>query len=696
MTGRNNGRRTGRRRHGSAGSRAVGRGARRGTRGGRRREEREHRVAIGRAIRRCALARRRRVRRGGARLTLGGHDDFFRHVGPIAAVVVAPGAGRFTTPSAVAMASLSSLAYRPIAPRRARVPRARPRPRRDPPLASRPPLPSRPPVASVLGCMTMGWRYASSECDDDVSAALMRAFVDAGHSELDTARAYAGGDTEKIMGRVLASDPDLAARVSVATKANPWPGGNHDLLRRRGRPRPRRAQSPGRGQPRRPRPRERRPPLPPRPRRRHAHRRRLAELVRLRDEGAFRRLGLSNFSAWETVRIHRACLDAGLPAPDTYQGMYNCVTRAVEPELIPALRQLGMRFLSRSDPLAGGVLTGKHLWGRLADPDGASATGRGRFTENAMYQDRFWQEEYFDAIDTIAAACRGGGRGAHADVGGVTMALLALRARRRGGRSAYSRREAPSRTSTRTSRSAAAADAGNWCRTVCWRRSRRRGRCAHRRRRRTREESQPERRRDEDAKEPRGRGYRHAYALSGEMEHGASRVASFALRHDARASERNAREKIADEGGSRLWRATRGKSRYDLYSEKSRSLLRFVSARSSSASVAGTVPGRAPSRFATSPRVLVWSVASTARAEAATRDVRVHPPTRTSRARTRGRACEAGAVAPEPTTTVAATKRQTGRKRAGTSRTAAAPRSTSAPRSAPAPRLRDETRTLVS
>ena len=316
------------------------------------------------------------------------------------------------------MASLSSLAYRPIAPRRARAARASASASRSAPRVAAAASVTPPPVASVLGCMTMGWRYASSECDDDVSAALMRAFVDAGHSELDTARAYAGGDTEKIMGRVLASDPDLAARVSVATKANPWPGGNMTSSAGEGglAPDELRAQVEAS-----------RAALAPAsvdllylhaPDAATPIEDTLAELVRLRDEGAFRRLALSNFSAWETVRIHRACLDAGLPAPDTYQGMYNCVTRAVEPELIPALRQLGMRFLA-FNPLAGGVLTGKHA-GRLANPDGASATGRGRFTENAMYQDRFWHEEYFDAIDTIAAACEAAG-------GGLTPTSAALR-----------------------------------------------------------------------------------------------------------------------------------------------------------------------------------------------------------------------------------------------------------------------------
>ena len=212
------------------------------------------------------------------------------------------------------MASLSSLAYRPIAPRRARAARAsasasRSAPSRRGRRFRHAPLRT---VASVLGCMTMGWRYASSECDDDVSAALMRAFVDAGHSELDTARAYAG-DAEKIMGRVLASDPDLAARVSVATKANPWPGGNNLLLGEGGlAPDELRAQvkndraalapagvdllylhAPAAATPRR----------HPRRARSSPRRRRVSSL------------GLSNFSAWETVRIHRACLDAGLPAP---------------------------------------------------------------------------------------------------------------------------------------------------------------------------------------------------------------------------------------------------------------------------------------------------------------------------------------------------------------------------------------------
>lgn len=40
--------------------------------------------------------------------------------------------------------------------------------------------------------------------------------------------------------------------------------------------------------------------------------------------------------------------------------MYNAITRDVERELFPCLRRLGMRFYGYN-PLAGGMLTGKHV-----------------------------------------------------------------------------------------------------------------------------------------------------------------------------------------------------------------------------------------------------------------------------------------------------------------------------------------------
>ena len=96
--------------------------------------------------------------------------------------------------------------------------------------------------------------------------------------------------------------------------------------------------------------------------------------------------------------------------------MYNAITRAIEPELMPALRRLGMSFYAYN-PLAGGVLTGKHSKGSAS----GSRTG-GRFTDDTawgkIYQSRFMQDAQFDAVEIVRAACKA------AD---IPMAAAALR-----------------------------------------------------------------------------------------------------------------------------------------------------------------------------------------------------------------------------------------------------------------------------
>ena len=56
-------------------------------------------------------------------------------------------------------------------------------------------------------------------------------------------------------------------------------------------------------------------------------------------------------------------------------GMYNCLTRQVEQELLPALRRLGMRFYAYN-PLCGGLLTGKH------SRESAASLSAGRFNRD--------------------------------------------------------------------------------------------------------------------------------------------------------------------------------------------------------------------------------------------------------------------------------------------------------------------------
>ena len=64
-----------------------------------------------------------------------------------------------------------------------------------------------PPDDSSLASDRMGWRYASQECDAEVSTSLLRTFLDRGHREVDTALAYAGGETERMLGEIFSKHP---------------------------------------------------------------------------------------------------------------------------------------------------------------------------------------------------------------------------------------------------------------------------------------------------------------------------------------------------------------------------------------------------------------------------------------------------------------------------------------------------------
>ena len=68
--------------------------------------------------------------------------------------------------------------------------------------------------------------------------------------------------------------------------------------------------------------------------------------------GVFSEFGLSNYMSWEVAEIVYICKSNGWIVPTLYQGLYNAVARAVEPELFPCLRKFGIRFYA-FNPLAG-------------------------------------------------------------------------------------------------------------------------------------------------------------------------------------------------------------------------------------------------------------------------------------------------------------------------------------------------------
>ena len=246
----------------------------------------------------------------------------------------------------------------------------------------------------VLGTMNFG-----PQLDTESSREMVRAFLATSNREMDTAYVYNNGDTENILGEIL---PDLDPKsYEVATKVHPRITGKLDRetilmefnesLRRMRRdsvdllyfhfP-------------------DGKTPIEEA----------LETIAELHQQGKIKELGLSNYPAWQVIDIAYKCDRIGCPRPTVYQGMYNALCRNVEPELFPAIRQLGMRFYA-FNPLAGGLLTGKHR--HFED-----APEPGRFARLKSYRDRYWKHSYFDAVEQIKQSC---------EIEGVSMAEAAYR-----------------------------------------------------------------------------------------------------------------------------------------------------------------------------------------------------------------------------------------------------------------------------
>ncbi len=97
----------------------------------------------------------------------------------------------------------------------------------------------------------------------------------------------------------------------------------------------------------------------------------MAELLRA---GKVRYFGVSNHRAWRIAEICRLCDLAGIGRPVVCQPLYNLLNREVEVEVLPACGALGVGVVPYS-PLARGVLTGKYRAGEA--PEEGSRAGRG-------------------------------------------------------------------------------------------------------------------------------------------------------------------------------------------------------------------------------------------------------------------------------------------------------------------------------
>jgi aryl-alcohol dehydrogenase (NADP+) len=86
---------------------------------------------------------------------------------------------------------------------------------------------------------------------------------------------------------------------------------------------------------------------------------------------------------------------------DCVQPRYNLLHRDIEADLLPLCRDEGVGVIV-FNPLAGGLLTGKHAPGGEPDPRGRFGDALG--TTATTYRRRYWNEEALSAIQTLKGA----------------------------------------------------------------------------------------------------------------------------------------------------------------------------------------------------------------------------------------------------------------------------------------------------
>jgi aryl-alcohol dehydrogenase (NADP+) len=250
-----------------------------------------------------------------------------------------------------------------------------------------------------LGTMTFG-----KQCDEPTSRAILDAAVASGITFLDTADVYplggsteTVGRTEEILGRWLAGrrqDFVVATKCFGPMSERPWDRGNsrkHVLdaidgsLRRLGTDYVDLYQLHG--------------PDPETP---------IDETLRALEDvvrsGRARYVGCSNFLAWRVARALGRSEALGLAHFDSVQPRYNLLFREPERELLPLCQEEGLGVIPYN-PIAGGLLSGKHR--REGGPPAGSRFTLG--TAATIYQDRYWNERMFAAVEALREAARQAG-----------------------------------------------------------------------------------------------------------------------------------------------------------------------------------------------------------------------------------------------------------------------------------------------
>jgi len=139
----------------------------------------------------------------------------------------------------------------------------------------------------------------------------------------------------------------------------------------------------------------------------------LAALDTVVRQGKARYVGVSNWPAYKVARALGRSEAKNLVRIDSVQPRYNLLFRSFERDLLPLCAEEKVAVIPYN-PLAGGLLTGKH--DRNAPPPQGSRFQLG--TAGPRYQERYWHDNEFHTVEGV--------RQIAAD-SGMTMATMVMR-----------------------------------------------------------------------------------------------------------------------------------------------------------------------------------------------------------------------------------------------------------------------------
>jgi aryl-alcohol dehydrogenase (NADP+) len=112
-------------------------------------------------------------------------------------------------------------------------------------------------------------------------------------------------------------------------------------------------------------------------------------------------VGMSNYAAWQICEALWKGSANRWPSPVVTQVPYNLLTRGIEQELVPFSKAMDVG-ITVYNPLAGGLLTGKHSK-REAPEEGT------RFALNKEYYGRYWLDSNLSAVQELTGIAQGAG-----------------------------------------------------------------------------------------------------------------------------------------------------------------------------------------------------------------------------------------------------------------------------------------------